>query len=795
MLPLADLYGTQFIEGDGPEDAEFMFVGEAPGEDEDHIGLPFQGPSGRLLNKTLEFWTTLRREDVYVTNIVKQRPPKNRTPKITELRKHLPYFIEELERVNPRVVVALGGVAFKVFDKDGKVTEDHGVPRPATLGEWRGMLVPWLHPAYALRSPYRKQQLGSDARKLESSLELYKPAVVDYTLAPDQVVADKLYPVMWQPDPVIGFDTETTSPTVGRKRVFATDQAELVGWSASVEAGQGWYVEGRGFGRHMKKLLESATLTKVCHNAKFEHKVLRKVGVDFRGFEDTKIAAYVLGETPTGLKPLAKQWLQVLPETYKAVTQGRDMSELTAEEIMSYAAADADNTLRLWRELEPLLHQHGVYEIYKNIELPLVPVLSRMEARGVMVDEVEVREHAEELSATIVGAIEKASALMQPLPTDFNIASPDQLEARLVEMGAPLKAKTPSGARYSVDADALENIREWHSELIGHLLNYRKYVKMQLYLIGFLELRGPDMRLHTAMNQAGHFEETGETGEAPSTGRMSSSGPNLNNIPHHRATVEGVDWGNKIRRCLVATPAYVLMSADLAQEEPRIIAYIAKDETILQAVRDGKDIYRPATEALYPYTLSDAPDAEWKPMWDAWERYNGKQFVLAWYYGAGAPRLKKLDPTLTNPNIVAALAMLNDAHPARKAYLDETWEQIERYGYTSSLYGRKRWFPDAWSKKKSERDEALRKAANMRVQGTAADMLKMVLPRLDKQLDGMRSGLLFTVYDELVLEVHETELDEVAEIVQGAFADFLPGVGLPIEVMVGERWGERVAYK
>lgn len=303
------------------------------------------------------------------------------------------------------------------------------------------------------------------------------------------------------------------------------------------------------------------------------------------------------------------------------------------------------------------------------------------------------------------------------------------------------------------------------------------------------------MRLHTAMNQAGHFEETGETGEAPSTGRMSSSGPNLNNIPHHRATVEGVDWGNKIRRCLVATPAYVLMSADLAQEEPRIIAYIAKDETILQAVRDGKDIYRPATEALYPYTLSDAPDAEWKPMWDAWERYNGKQFVLAWYYGAGAPRLKKLDPTLTNPNIVAALAMLNDAHPARKAYLDETWEQIERYGYTSSLYGRKRWFPDAWSKKKSERDEALRKAANMRVQGTAADMLKMVLPRLDKQLDGMRSGLLFTVYDELVLEVHETELDEVAEIVQGAFADFLPGVGLPIEVMVGERWGERVAYK
>ena len=252
--------GAQFVLGDGPAPCEWMFVGEAPGADEDKIGLPFQGRSGKLLNKTLEYWTTLRRDSVYVTNIVKQRPPRNRDPKVSEIKKHIDYFIEELERVNPKVVITLGGIAFKVFQKGGKVTEDHGVPRAATLGNWSGMLVPWLHPAYALRSPLRMQQLGSDAKRLAPLLALHKVENVDYTLADEERVVWGVVRGMTFIDlNTIGFDTETTSPRHGK--VFATDEADMVGWSASVGEGQGWYVPATEFGEDMKAYLES---TQAC---------------------------------------------------------------------------------------------------------------------------------------------------------------------------------------------------------------------------------------------------------------------------------------------------------------------------------------------------------------------------------------------------------------------------------------------------------------------------------------------------------------------------------------------------
>ena len=793
MAELPDLYGTCFVYHDGPSPNDWMFVGEAPAIREEQLGLPFQGPSGRLLNQVLEFWTNLRREDVYVTNIVKQRNPNGDNPRITEARKHLPYFIEELEAVNPKVVVVMGAVALKVFDKAAKVTADHGIPRPATLGNWSGLMVPWLHPAFALRFPKRKQQLANDARRLETLVGEHVVADNDYTLGADAEVAAALYPYAWAFG-TVGFDTETTSPTRGNG-VFATDEAAMVGWSASIEEWQGWYVPGESFGLYMARMLESEALTKVCHNAKFEHKILAKCGVNFKGFEDTKIAAYVLGETPTGLKTLAKQWLQVLPETYSEVTQGKDMSELAPEDIMSYAAADADNTLRLWHELEPLLHSNGVYDLYKNVELPLVPVLAEMEGRGVLIDLETVDEVIGKLAREIMGAEYMCRKALEVEP-EFNVASPDQLEARLSELGAPLRTKTKGGKRYSVDAVALQKLAErgWRPDITVPLLEYRKLAKLLSYAAGWPALRGPDGRLHPAMNQSGHFEEAGGTGEAPSTGRLSSSGPNIQNIPNHRALVGDTDWGYELRQCFIAPDDYVIMTADLGQEEPRIIAVIAGDETILKAAREGRDIYRPATEAIYPYTVSDDADDVWAAAW-TWERFIGKQFFLARYYGAGEGRLRKLDMTLTPRIVKDAVKALNVAHPALQPYLNETWEMIYADGFASSMYGRKRWFPEAWSRAKKDREEALRQAANMRVQATAADILKMALPKIHDALRGMRSGIIFTIHDEVALEVHVDEVADVARIVQDTFAKFLPEIGLPIEVKVGKRWGDRNKYE
>ena len=787
MLPLVDAFaGSNYVPGYGPTPTNVMIIGEAPGSVEDRLCKPFIGPSGRQLNKVLDNLTSLQRNDIYVTNVVKHRPPKNRTPKVSEVKAYLPLLREEVERVKPKLIITLGGVAYKVFNKSGKVTSDHGMGRRATFGDWEGLLVPWLHPSFAMRKPEAFAMFAGDAARLRQSVDmvLEGETPTSYHLATENEVLVGLNVAIPHE---IGFDTETTSPTQGR-HVFMTDQAEMVGWSVSWESGVAYYVEASEFGGEMVRVLENKRVMKVCHNAKFEYKLLKKMGITMNPFEDTKLAAYLCGENPTGLKTLTRQWLGVDPIKYEDVTKGKDMSELSAEAITEYAAADADHTLRLWSYMVPALKNHKQVDVYRDIELPLIPVLSKMEARGVLVDPVQCELVSAQLANYQYESGRNADMLID---SDVSIASGDQLEKWLVANGAPLKKRTESGERFSVDADALLEIREWWPEVVDHLLNYRKYAKMKSYTDSFMVLRGPDARIHSSLNQSGHFEETGGEGSAPSTGRLSSSGPNLTNIPHHRATVEGKDWSVPIRNCIVAKPGFVLLSADLGQEEPRIIAAVAQDQTLLDGFANGRDIYRPTTESMYPYTMDGTEDKEWKRKWDAWERFIGKQIFLARYYDAGADRVKSLDPSLSTPTIAAGLARLDEAHPARQAYLDETLQMILTNGWAESLFGRRRWFPGAFSAKKAYVNDALRQAANMRIQSTAADILKIALVKTDKGLQGMESGLLFTVHDECVLEVKVEELEDVVPIVRDAFRDLLPGIDLILEVFVGERWGDR----
>src|SRR3990167_2482244 len=723
-IPMHIFPAANLVAGDGPIPCPWMVVGEAPGAEEDRVGKPFVGRAGQLLTKLLTYYTELRRPNIYVTNVVKHRPPGNRTPKASEVKAYMASFVEEVERVGPKVVITVGALAAHAFDKKWKMKDEHGLGHVVELGGWSGVVVPWWHTAYALRNPHIFNQMAADALRLHTEVErVGRPKVPDeYRLATEGEVVSLLFN---SNETEFGFDTETTSPE--REGVFMTDEAEMVGWSVSVREHTGFYVAGRDFGSGMRQILESPHWTKVCHNAKFEVKVLRKLGVELEGYEDTKLAAYVLGEARTGLKSLAKQILGATPITYEPLTErGRQVSELDAEVVAPYAAGDADNTLRLWHTLAPRLQLQGLYSLYSEVERPLIPVLAGMEAKG-----------------------------------------------RLV-----------------VDSAALEGLRAWQPELIDALLGYRKLRTMQVFAKNFLSLRGPDGRLHTSFNQAGHWEEIGGEGAAPSTGRISSSGPNMQNVPHHRAVVGEVDWGEKLRGCIVVAPGNLLLSADLGQEEPRIIAVLAGDDTLLEGFEKGKDIYRPATESIYPYTIGAGSDREFKERWE-FERYMGKQFFLAWYYGAGGGRLKALDPRLTPADVKRGLAMLDKAHPARTQYLEAVWGELMGYGYVTTLYGRKRWLEKAWSGRGKDRGEAKREAANAKVQGTAADILKKALPKIHRELDGSGAALVGTIHDEVLVEVREERALWVAAVVLEAFEGLLPGMELPLEVYVGETWAER----
>ena len=793
LIPTDVFPGSGLVPGDGPLDSSWFFLGEAPGCGEDRAGRPFIGLSGKLLSKLLEYYTDLRRSGIYVTNVVKHRPPDNRTPKVAEVRKYLPFLYEELAEVNPRVVVACGATAAKVFDKGIKVTDDHGVARYVEIPNvWFGILVPWFHPAYALRNPAAFEALAMDAGRLHAEVErLEGPTLeTDYSLVDEAEVVEFLL-AHWQP---FGFDTETMSPTHGK--VFATDEADMVGYSVRVRPGQGWYVAAEHVGEGMAAILESPLWTKICHNAKFELKILRKQGVEIRGYEDTKLAAYLLGEPRTGLKTLVKQHLGILPVTYEQVTGGVDMSELPPEDIYEYAAADADHTLRLWGLFPQRLDAEGLRKVYEDIEKPLISTLARMENIGMNVDVDACQDASRRLRLALTESEIAVVTAMQDAGVEtggFNINSGDQLADILEALDAPLKKRTKSKRRYVVDADALDSIRAWNAGIIEPLLDYRKYAKMQTYVENFVQLRGPDGRLHTSFNQSGHWEEAGgAAGSAPSTGRVSSSGPNLQNIPHHRARIGDVDWGQVLRRCLVASDNQVLMSADLGQEEPRIIAVVANDRTLADGFQDGRDIYRPATEALYPSTVFDGTDAEFKREFE-YERFVGKTFFLAWYYGAGGGRLRTLDESLGPKDVARGLSLLSGAHPARAAYLEETRALLEADGFVTTLYGRKRWISKAWSRNKKDREEALREAANSRIQGTAADILKIALAKIDAALTkaGLCGRLVLTVHDDVVIDLPQSEVTRANEIVCREFRGLLPGLALEVETYVGATWGER----
>ena len=800
-LPVGIFPNANPVVGEGPVPSQYMFIGEAPGYEETARERPFVGPSGRLLNKLLEGYTELRRPTVYVTNVVKHRPPQNRTPLISERRPYLPYLYEEIRRVQPKVIVALGGVALWVFGKDLKVTSEHGRARLAALpsADWEGVLVPWFHPAYALRTPTVMVQLHADVTKLRDEVARVCAVMpqTDYGLAEESDIVAHLL-AHWC---TFGFDTETTSPK--RAGVFQTDEAELVGYSVSWAPFTGRYVAAPQMGDGIKGVLASPLWTKICHNAKFEMKVLAKQGVELNGWDDTALAAWLLGEPRVGLKVLSRQHLGVQPVTYKAVTQGLDMSELSPEDVAGYASADADYPNRLWPGFKARLTEENLLGVYEKIEKPLTPVLARMEARGIGVDVERCKAVGTAMSAPLVQAHDTARlAVAEAGFEPFSLGSRDQLAMVLEAAGAPLHKRTDVKQRLVVDAEALRSVRDWWPEFIDPVLDYYKYIKLMGYVHGFIALEH-NGRLHSSFNQAGHPEEDGtDPLSAPSTGRLSSSGPNLANIPHHRAKVGEVDWGREIRSCLVARLGCVLMSVDLAQEEPRIVAVAANDETLFEAFREGRDIYRPATESLYQRVREDvgADDSEFRRQFD-YERFIGKTFFLAWYYGAGAGRLTSLDKEVTPLSAHAALGALRIAHPARDAYLDDIRQQLYDHAVVESLYGRKRWFWKAWARRTIRQgdrwprgdswEEAVREAANMRIQATAADILKIAMAQIDAAFTArkMAARLVSTVYDEVVIELPPAEVRAAYEIIKDIFRPLLPGLDLEVDAKVGTNWG------
>ena len=417
----------------------------------------------------------------------------------------------------------------------------------------------------------------------------------------------------------IGFDIETTSPKRGR--YLAVHECEIVGWSVAWAEGQAMYVTGKP--SLFSRILESDEWQKVCHNVKFEWTVLsRDIGVTLSNFEDTKLAAYLLGYHSTHLKNLTRQILGRDPISYEQVTQGRDMSEIPPEEVYEYAAADSDNTLMLWRVLEKGMSKQGLRRVYEGIEKPIIPVLSRMEKAGIGVDEAHTIRLIHQFEGGLKDMTEVVQWLM-PSSHSFNPGSSEQLGWALERMGCPVLSRTEVKGHMKTGEAELEAVRAWHPQLISSILEMRRWGKMRGYVQGFIELRGPDLRLHPSFHQAGHWEEMADVSkESPVTGRLSSSGPNLQNIPHHISE----SLGTEIRSCLLPREGWVLVSGDVGQEEARIAAFVCPEPVWSKAFERGESIYGGFGRAIYGREIRKQ---------DVFECDVAKKSILSFIWGIG----------------------------------------------------------------------------------------------------------------------------------------------------------------
>jgi DNA polymerase-1 len=581
--------------------------------------------------------------------------------------------------------------------------------------------------------------------------------------------------------PLIAFDTETTS----------TDplQAELVGISLAVKEGEGYYIPlGHDEGKQLSKetvldvlrpIFAGSTRPKVAHNASYDVDVLEAAGVDVAGLSwDTMIAEWLISPTGEhGLKAVAFRRLgvEMTPLTDLIGTGSKQitMAQVPVERAAPYAAADADMTLRLVPLQEPELEKADVRRLFDEVEMPLVPVIVAMERAGIKLDSDCLDQMAQELRERLAKLENDINGY---LPEPININSTQQLSQALFDqLGLPTAGlkKTKSGY-YSTAAGVLESLKGQHP-IIELILEHREISKLLgTYVEALPQLVNPRTgRIHTSFNQAGAV-----------TGRLSSSNPNLQNIPMR------TDLGRQVRRAFVAEPGRRLVSADYSQIELRVLAHMCQDPALIEAFRRDMDIHATTAAAVYGVDFDAISPGQ---------RSFAKRVNFGLLYGMSSYRLAQE----TGMPQAEADQFVRDyfaRFPGVKKYLDATKRQAAKVGYVETLMGRRRYFPILAGRGSRatavQRAAAEREAINMPIQGTAADIMKVAMRRVYDALraGGYRARILLQVHDELVLEVPEGELTEVVPLVReqmsGAFELVVP---LKVDVKVGENWYEMEA--
>jgi DNA polymerase-1 len=599
-----------------------------------------------------------------------------------------------------------------------------------------------------------------------------KPPQGDYKIVSGAAELDNLVKRLSEAKS-FAFDTETTS--------LDPMAARLVGLSFASAPGEAYYIPVGHEGLDpisqlpleevidkLKPVMEDEKLAKLAHNGKYDMTVLAEHGLNVQNLAfDSMIAAYLLGEKSLGLKNLAFSRLAIemtpITELIGKGAKTIPMSHVDIARAADYASADADMTLRLAKVFEPELREQGLWKLFTEVELPLTPVLLGMERTGVALDVDLLKEMSQRLGEQLVTL---ENNIYESVGHQFNVNSPQQLSSVLFEeLQLPTARKTKGG--YSTGAAILEELRGVHP-VVGFILDYRQLSKIKsTYIDALPGLVNPRMgRVHTSFNQT-----------RTATGRLSSSNPNLQNIP-----VRG-EMGREVRRAFIAPEGSRLLSADYSQIDLRALAHLSQDESLLDAFRHDEDIH----SATAAQVFSVEPGKVTAEM-----RRVAKTVNFGVIYGMSDYGLEQASG-LTREEAAAFINAYFEKYPGVKQYLESTKEKARKDGYVQTILGRRRAIPEINHANRQLREAAERMAINMPVQGTSADIIKVAMINLDREIARrkLKSKMLLQVHDELIFEVPQAEVDQMSKLVPELMSTAISlSVPLKVDVKTGPNWGE-----
>jgi DNA polymerase I len=525
----------------------------------------------------------------------------------------------------------------------------------------------------------------------------------------------------------------------------------------------------------LRPILESAGILKIGFNIKFGAVMLAQAGIIVRNTDDVQLMSYALdaGRNAHGLEALAERWLGHAVITHgELIGSGKNklsFDQVAIDRATAYSAEDADVILRLWRVFKPRLVAERMTSVYETLERPLVAVLARMERRGISID----RQVLSRLSGDFAQTAARVEAELQEIAGEpINVGSPKQIGDILFgRMGIPGGTKTKTGA-WSTSAQILDDLAEQGNEFAKKILEWRQVSKLKSTYTDALP---------TYVNQETHRVHTTYALAATTTGRLSSNEPNLQNIPVR------TEDGRKIRRAFIATPGHKLVSADYSQIELRLLAEIADIPVLKQAFRDGLDIHAMTASEMFGVPIKDMPSEV---------RRRAKAINFGIIYGISAFGLAN-QLGIAREEASAYIKKYFERFPGIRAYMDETKEFCRKHGYVITLFGRKCHYPEIKASNASHRAFNERAAINARLQGSAADIIRRAMTRVEDALaeKKLSAQMLLQVHDELIFEVPEDEVAATLPVVQHVMQDapfpaVLLSLPLQVDARAADNWDE-----